>query len=384
MFGSRTNARRRVTRSHAVSQPVQALEQRVVLSGGLLGGVAKPVNAQAAQQAAAAIQVKWPSPAEQSRLGGAPTSLATDPRTAGVPRNGATIEKVPESSIGSPVQTPDPFGLLPQGNSQTTGNDQFDPARFGLPGTDFGSDAAFLKRLEGLIPRNQHRQGGDAGAFAGTVVTDPATLLNQAGASLKADQSSSDGNGTVKIVSEDGNRVTVIRRDDNGVETSRTETVFDPGTNTTTTTESHRTNGQLDSWTQTTRGPDGNKDTFWMRRDSSGSWISNFGILGTGTPRRQGGTSGCPDPDGSTGGGSSGWLPGKAPASPWDKAQSTGGGAGPGARPDESATGNVVPRLNVEVNLTGQPNPYEGTPSGSPGHTGYNPNDFRCPPRPTN
>ena len=184
MFGSRTNARRRVTRSHAVSQPVQALEQRVVLSGGLLGGVAKPVNAQAAQQAAAAIQVKWPSPAEQSRLGGAPTSLATDPRTAGVPRNGATIEKVPESSIGSPVQTPDPFGLLPQGNSQTTGNDQFDPARFGLPGTDFGSDAAFLKRLEGLIPRNQHRQGGDAGAFAGTVVTDPATLLKQAGASL--------------------------------------------------------------------------------------------------------------------------------------------------------------------------------------------------------
>jgi len=363
---------------------VQALEQRVVLSGGLLGGIAKPVNSQAAQQAVGAIQVKWPSPAEQARLAGSQDSLKTDPRTATFPRDGATIENVPESSIGSPAQTPDPFGLLPERNSQTTGNGQFDPARFGLPGADFGSDSEFLKRLGGMVPRNQHRQGGDAGAFAGTLTTDPAQLLEQAGSSLNADHSTSDGNGTVKIVSEDGNRVTVIRRDDDGVETSRTETVFDPGTNSTTTTESHRTNGQLDSWTQTTRGSDGDKQTLWMRRDSSGTWISNFGILGTGVPRRQGGTSGCPDPDGSTGSGSSGWLPGKAPASPWDKAQSTGGGAGPGARPDASAAGGVLPRLNVEVNLTGQPDLYEGTPSGSPGYTGYNPNDFRCPPRPTN
>jgi len=383
MFGSRSHFRRRVV-SQSVSQPVQALEQRVVLSGGLLGGIAKPVNSQAAQQAVGAIQVKWPSPAEQARLAGSQDSLKTDPRTATFPRDGATIENVPESSIGSPAQTPDPFGLLPERNSQTTGNGQFDPARFGLPGADFGSDSEFLKRLGGMVPRNQHRQGGDAGAFAGTLTTDPAQLLEQAGSSLNADHSTSDGNGTVKIVSEDGNRVTVIRRDDDGVETSRTETVFDPGTNSTTTTESHRTNGQLDSWTQTTRGSDGDKQTLWMRRDSSGTWISNFGILGTGVPRRQGGTSGCPDPDGSTGSGSSGWLPGKAPASPWDKAQSTGGGAGPGARPDASAAGGVLPRLNVEVNLTGQPDLYEGTPSGSPGYTGYNPNDFRCPPRPTN
>ncbi|MCX7818688.1 MAG: hypothetical protein N2652_05705 [Kiritimatiellae bacterium] len=59
-------------------------------------------------------------------------------------------------------------------------------------------------------------------------------------------------------------------------------------------------------------------------------------------------------------------------------------GVGPGARPDQDARAGVARRLNVNVDLAGQPNPVEGRGDGGVGYhgRGYHPDDLVRPPRP--
>lgn len=384
MFGSRTNARPRVTRSHAVSQPVQALEQRVVLSGGMLGGMAKSVNSQAAAQVAATIEVKWPASAQQNPVGDNRAQLATDPRTATFRPELGVRETIPPTDLGASVETKD-FGLVPQNPNPLNdpGSSKLDSGRLGAFGTEGNDEQAFLEGLQGLLPRNSHRPGGDATKYAGSISTDPAQMLAGAKGSLTSDgptrngtlvNTVDNGNGTSsQVYVDDSGNKTVVTRDSNGQEIERRTDEHNPRTGESTRTETHRTGGALDSVVITTGRSGGPLEKFWWVRSERGQWDTNFGLGGTG--RGGGGSTRLPPPDGGEGAGGSGWLPGKEPAKPWQRDPN------PGIRPDESATAPSGPQLDVKVNLTGQPNPTEGAYSGSPVYTGYKPSDYVNPSR---
>jgi len=367
MFGSRTNARPRVTRSHAVSQPVQALEQRVVLSGGMLGGMAKSVNSQAAAQVATTIQVKWPTPAQQTQLGENRAQLATDPRTATFRPEHGVRETIPQADLGTSVDTED-FGLLPDNSKplQNATSSKPDSGRFGTVGTAGHDEQAFLDGLRGSVSRNAHRPGGDAANYAGSISTDPAQMLASAKGSLTSDMVfDEEGNCTETTTSEDGTTTTVTVYSPDGTVESRTTTQTLADGTTVRTFEGMTREGF--TFGLSVDQPNGRHiETTWILRD--GGWERRQYIRDP-QPTR------LPPPDGGEGGGGSGWLPGREPAKPWQRDPS------PGIRPDESATAPSGPQLDVKVNLTGQPNPTEGAYSGSPVYTGYKPSDYVNPSR---
>ncbi len=287
---------------------------------------------------------------------------------------------VPRDTGGGAIDTLQPdrenLGLNQLNADDARRRPGFDPSRFGRRSASGDADTeALVERLRGITGQsNQDRLSDRTRAFGGGLRPDPNTIPkpNLAGDSVTT---AGGGGDAVKIVEhDDGSRtVTERHRDDRGGDQNITTHVGSDGIIKTETIVERAPGGQTMVWTAE-RMPDG---TYWntiSTRNRDGSSRQTEAWRGP-APH----VNVDPDsPYGKKAGGVAGL--GQNPPKP-AMIEARDEGVGPGARPDENANTGVAPRLNVNVDLVGQPNPGEMTSGGS-AHRGYNPDDFVRPPRP--
>lgn len=288
-------------------------------------------------------------------------------------------------------------------------NQGFGPGQDGLqPGDPEAADLIEqLRELTGGSNRDGWSDTTKGYADSAGITTDPQSLLNAAGsgqASMGGTEpgSSSDGWDT-KTVNPDGS-VTRTRTDGAGANrhTTRETTTRNPdGTTTTHSTYSSGRRSDVYGFQTIIVSADGRSQTgIESTRQSDGTWENRLFRSGRSSSDGEWRASGSShrwrtdspqtnpndwtrnvDPDSAYGHGS-GWLPGKAPKSILEKA---GDAHTPGGRPpsadDQGGVGG--PRLNVDVDLAGQPNPDGAVGGSAVGSMIKNPNDDTIdPPRP--
>ena len=307
-------------------------------------------------------------PAQQSAV--PPSAALEDQRSpdrglGDIPRR----ESIPDAGIVPDIAR-ESLGLDQLNADEARKQSQFDPARFGRGAGDADTDA-LVEQLRGLTGgSNRDQQSDTTRGLSGGIVTDPGALLSGAGSGLAGD-----GAKTEITHNADGSSTrTTTRRDDAGEIIQQDSVTQDSEGNvlsaedvdvTETGTITHRAQRTSDGdyvHTVTIQRRDGTVNigpTPWRSPD----WVANV------------------DPDSAYGkGGGQVIAPGQKARDP--KMVEARDGVGPGARPNEHAGAAVTPRLNVDVDLTGQPNPGEQVGGSGPGYQGYNPDDFVRPPRP--
>ena len=306
--------------------------------------------------------------------------------------------------VKKPFENVVPGGLQPGAIPRDTGGDAIDTLRpdretFGLDALN----AAERRRSGGRSPdafgvrrrdrdlddavealRNVFGKGGSnrdpdrpGAGFRGAVKTDPQGLLNRAGSGLASEiVGTAQGTiGAIKTVDHpDGSRTTTEHHD-------RGDGVIQD------ITTHQDSDGTIKTQTIVERARDGSVVIRTAERQTDGMYWNTTQTRNRDGSGRQSDAWRGPaphvnvDPDSPYGqrGGAVVGL-GQQPKDP--KMVEAREGVGPGARPDENANTAVKPRLNVNVDLTGQPNPGEHVGGSGPGHRGYNPDDFVRPPRP--
>jgi hypothetical protein len=250
------------------------------------------------------------------------------------------------------------------------------PDELGLRPRDQELDAA-AEALRGLtegLGSNSDNQSEQTRSYGSVIQRDPQSMMNSARSGRASDTvSTGQGNvGFVKTVGHsDGSRTETYHRDDDG----HTQDI---------TTE-YGSDGVIKTQTTVERTPDGHVSTRTAERQVDGTyWNTQQTRNRDGSGRQTDAWRGpAPnvnvDPDSAYGQGG-GWVPGKKPKTILEKATDA---RTPGGRPP--AEGQAVgggPRLNVDVDLAGQPNPDEAA-GGSAVGTFRNPNDDTVdPPRP--
>lgn len=289
----------------------------------------------------------------------------------------------------------------------------FDPGRFGRrSGSGDSETEALVGRLRGITGRGNQERANKAtrSVGAGGITTDPNQMLAGARSGLAAQdrgepndglgrvtarERNSDGSTSTTYTRSDGS-YTIIHRDRNGREVSREGHSRDrDGREVVITTAGNQSVTELSDGQHTVRvevNYDSRTDTSEVRTYVDGRFAHSGRREGPVVSLNEayrswngvfGRTARNVDPD----------APGGAGGSPVDTdgkpddivhGSDAAGGVGPGARPDEGASAAVTPRLNVNVDLVGQPNPVEGRGGGGLGYEGrgYVPDDFVRPPRP--
>ena len=249
------------------------------------------------------------------------------------------------------------------------------------PEMDAGVEA--LRGLTKGLGSNRDGWSDTTKGYASAITTDPGAMLSGVKGGL-AKQGGSEP-GTVSVGGGEVGQVKTVRHGDgsttetyhrgprtDGVYTDETVERNPDGTMKSQTIVDHHPGGWYESRTAT-RLPSGQWDNTRQVRDASGH--------GRETERWTGPAPHVNvDPDSGYGQGS-GDLPGKKRKTVWD---SVAGSHTPGGRPPPDDQGGVGgPRLNVDVDLTGQPNPDAAAGGSAVGRTIRNPNDDTVdPPRP--
>ncbi len=284
----------------------------------------------------------------------------------------------------------------------------FDPGRFGRRTGPGGAETETLVgALRGLTGKsNQERMSDRSRSFGAGLRPDSSTLpkTNPAGdepndglGRLTSRERTNDGGSASTYTRSDGGTTTVYR-DRGGAEVSREHRSRDSAGREVVTT--HTGNQEV---TEVTGGGhtvrveaygDARRGDYEVRTVVDGRPIHSGRAEGpvlTVTMASQThdrlfrGTARDVDPDSPQGqGGGQVVGLGQKPKEP-TMVEARNEGVGPGARPDENASAGVTSRLDVNVDLAGQPNPAEGRGGGGLGYRGrgYNPDDFVRPPRPS-
>ena len=284
----------------------------------------------------------------------------------------------------------------------------FDPSRGGTPLGD-AETAALIEQLRRLTGGSNRDGWSDTTkGYASAIETDPQSLLNSAGSGRTTMGGTEPGNSTdgwdTKTVNPDGT-VTRTRTDGTGANrhTTRETTTRNPdGTTTTHSTFSSGRRSDVYGFQTIVVSADGRSQTgIESTRQSDGTWENRLFRSGRSSPDADWRAAGSShrwrsdspqtnphdwtrnvDPDSAYGHGG-GWLPGKAPKSILEKAGDvhTAGGRPPSA--DDHGGVGGGPRLNVDVDLAGQPNPDQAAGGSAVGSMIKNPNDDTVdPPRP--
>ncbi len=300
-----------------------------------------------------------------------PAAATDDPRRPG----GADGDRHRRDAIPEAVTVPEieraSLGLDQLNADEARERNGFDANKLG-PRNDDSETAALIDQLRGLTgASNQDRQSDQTRSYGSVIERDPGALLSRAGAGRASDnvqhetRTNADGTTTetTKRHDNDGNVVQFdqITRDSNGGIVSAEQS--DVGPETTTTHRATRTSEGDYLHTVTTTRRDGSQNTGptpWRSPD----WVASV------------------DPDSEYGKGG-GWVPGKGPRAP--KVVEARNDGTPGGRPPspDDHGGVGAPRLDVSVDLVGQPNPDEEAGGSAVGRMIENPNDdIVDPPRP--
>lgn len=305
------------------------------------------------------------------------------------------------------------LGLDRLNADETRKQSGFDPGRFGRrSGSGDSETEALVGRLRGITGRGNQERADKAtrSVGAGGITTDPNQMLGGARSGLAAQdrgepndglgrvtsrERNSDGSTSTTYTRSDGS-FTIIHRDRSGAVVARENHMRDnAGREVVEIISGNQDVTEISDGQHTVRV----EVNYNARTDSAEVRIYVDGRASH-TGRREGMTFSLAeayrawngvfgrtarnvDPDAPAGTGGS---PVDTDGRPDDVVHGgdAAGGVGPGARPDESASAAVTGRLNVNVDLVGQPNPVEGRGGGGLGYEGrgYVPDDFVRPPRP--
>ena len=287
-------------------------------------------------------------------------------------------------------------------------NQGFDPSRVGMSEGD-PETAALIEQLRGLTGGSNRDSWSDTTkgyADSAGVTTDPQSMLDGVGSGLTSmggtePGSSSDGWDT-KTVNPDGT-VTRTRTDGRGADrhTTRETTTRNPdGTTTTHSTYSSGRRSDVYGFQTIIVSADGRSQTgIESTRQSDGTWENRLFRTGRSSSDGEWRAAGSShrwrtdspqtnpndwtrnaDPDSEYGHGSKD-LPGKHRRTVWDRVADSHTPGGRPPSPDDHG-GVSGPRLNVDVDLAGQPNPDETVGGSAVGSMIKNPNDDTVDPPP--